>query len=318
MDKFAATGVLHSLRQVTEAAVIACHDWVGKGQKETADGAAVDAMRARLNNLPFGVRVVIGEGEKDNAPQLYTGETLGNQGSDLQFDVAVDPVEGTSYMAKGLPDALAVIAMASKDSMMNTGGSYYMDKLVVGKQARGLIEPHWSLAQKLDVLAQALNKNKEDLTVYVLEKPRHTALVAELYTHRVRVLLYPAGDVAGALLAAMPDSPVDALLGTGGTPEAILSAIAVKALGGDFFARFDPQLDAEKQAIAKQGFNTSDWYSINQLVASEEVFFCASGLTDGLMLKGVHKQVNGGFAVHSMLISSRENGIVYVNTTAST
>lgn len=302
-DTLLHTGILHQLRTVTESAAVATHPWIGRGQKNKSDGIAVDAMRTVLADLPFETHIVISEGKKDNAPQLYAGEKLGNATTGMSFDVAVDPIEGTSYTAKGLSDALSVIAMTEQAGMMPiSSSSYYMDKISVCAAAKGVLEPQWNTSKKLDALSQALNKNKEDLTIYVLEKPRHEALVSELYEHKVRVLLYPAGDVTGALLAAMPHSGVDMLLGTGGTPEALLSAVAVKAMGGEFFARFNPQLEEEKHAIQEEGLSTTEWFCVDQLIPSSRVYFCASGLTDGLMLKGV-KMDNGGAHVNSMLIS---------------
>ncbi|MBB4266836.1 class II fructose-bisphosphatase [Roseospira visakhapatnamensis] len=280
---------LYALRSVTEAAASAAYDWIGRGRKEDGDGAAVDAMRAQLNQLAIDGVVVIGEGEKDEAPALYSGERLGQAPDDMQLDIAVDPVEGTSYLANGMTNALAVIAVAPRGTMMDPGPAFYMEKLVVPPAARGKIDPTWSVERRLTALAQVLDKPIGELTVYVLEKPRHRGLVERIHQAGARVALYPAGDVAGALMAAIPESGIDCLMGTGGTPEGIMSACAVRALGGEFMGRLDPQLPTEQIAVQKAGLNTERWYAMDQMIKSQKVFFCATGITSGLLVGGVQR-----------------------------
>lgn len=276
---------IYSLRTVTEAAARAAFDWIGRGDKEKGDGAAVDAMRAALGALPLSGVIVIGEGEKDQAPELYKGEELGGGGD--RVDIAVDPVEGTSYMAKGLTNAMATIAVAPRGTMFDPGPAFYMEKFAAAPVAKGLIDMSWSVSRKLEVLAEILDKRVEDLTVYVLEKPRHRELLEAIHGAGARVALYPAGDVAGALMAAIPGSGIDALMGTGGTPEGVLSACAIRALGGEFCGRLDPQLTTEKASVAEAGLDIERWYGVEELAASQDVMFCATGITTGLLFDGV-------------------------------
>ncbi|MDH5411329.1 MAG: class II fructose-bisphosphatase [Alphaproteobacteria bacterium] len=280
---------IYALRAVTEAAARSAYDWIGRGDKNQGDLAGVEAMRAALNSLPVGGMVIIGEGEKDDAPELYKGEQLGDPSSPLQFDIAVDPVEGTSYLAKGMTNAMAVIAMAPRGSMFDPGPAFYMEKFAGPPAARGKIDPKAPVAEKLRVLAEALNKPISELTVYVLEKPRHKELVSRIHAAGARVALYPAGDVAGALMAAIPDSGIDALMGTGGTPEGVISACAVRLLGGEFLGRLDPQLPSEIIAVREAAMDTSKWYGVTELVRSDKAFFCATGITTGLLFEGVER-----------------------------
>lgn len=293
--------LIYGLRKVTEDAAKAAFDWIGRGDKERGDGAAVDAMRTALQKVELEGLVVIGEGEKDEAPQLYNGEIVGQPGAEFKADIAVDPVEGTSYLAKGLTNALAVIAIAPRGAMMDPGPAFYMEKFAAPAEAKGEIDPNWSVEEKIKTLAKCLKKDVSDITVYVLEKPRHRQMIQEIHDTGARALLYPAGDVAGALLAAIPDSGVDALMGTGGTPEGIMSAVAIRAMGGEFLGRIDPQLQTEAMAVKKAGLDTSKWYKIEELVSSEDLFFCATGITTGLMLDGVEKY-NGGFRMQTLMV----------------
>ncbi len=279
----------YALRLVTEAAARACFDWIGRGDKMKGDQAAVDAMRTVLDLMPFKGIIVIGEGEKDEAPELYKGEILGAKEGEPTHDIAVDPLEGTSYLAKGLTNAMAAIAVAPRGAMFDPGPCYYMEKFAAPAEARGEIDPTWPTRRKLERLAECLGKRVADLTVYVLEKPRHNRLVEEIHATGARVALYPAGDVAGAIMAALPDSGIDALMGTGGTPEGILAACAIRALGGTFYGRMDPQLAAEKKRVAEAGLDTTRWYRLEELVTSPEVCFCATGITTGLLFDGVER-----------------------------
>jgi fructose-1,6-bisphosphatase II len=279
----------YALRCVTEAAARAAYDWIGRGDGNMGDQAGVEAMRAELNALPVGGTVIIGEGEKDQAPELYKGERLGDPEAALQFDIAVDPVEGTSYLAKGMTNAMAVIAMSPRGTMFDPGPAFYMEKFAGPPAARGKIDPRAPVEEKLRDLAGALGKKVADLTVYVLEKPRHKELVARIHKAGARVALYPAGDVAGALMAAIPESGIDALMGTGGTPEGVMSACAIRLMGGEFMARLDPQLPSEIAAVRAAELDTERWYGVEELVNSDAVYFCATGITTGLLFDGVER-----------------------------
>ncbi len=280
---------VYALRGVTEAAARAAYDWIGRGDKHQGDLAGVEAMRAAFNGMPVGGTVVIGEGEKDEAPELYKGERLGDPDSPLQFDIAVDPVEGTSYLAKGMTNAMAVIAMAPRGAMFDPSPAFYMEKFAGPPEAKGKIDPAAPVEDKLAALAGALAKPVSEITVYVLEKPRHKALVERIHAAGARVALYPAGDVAGALMAAIPESGIDALMGTGGTPEGVLSACAIRLMGGEFIGRLDPQLPSEIIAVRDAGLDTERWYGVDELVRSDESYFCATGITTGLLFDGVER-----------------------------
>lgn len=303
--------LVFSLRRVTESAACAAFAWIGRGKSKAGDQAAVDAMRSALEQVELDGTVVIGEGEKDEAPQLYNGERVGRPDAAFKADIAVDPVEGTSYMAKGLTNALAVIAIAPQGTMMSPGPAFYMEKLAVPPKAKGKIDPTWSTKKKLSELGKALGKDISELTVFVLEKPRHRQLVDDIYDAGARVALYPAGDVAGALLAAMPGSGIDALMGTGGTPEGIMSACAIRGLGGEFLGRLDPQLQTETKAVEEAGLDTQRWYPLEELASSQDVLFCATGITTGLMLDGVER-IDGQTKVQTLMITgaTRERQII--------
>lgn len=281
--------MIYALRNVTEAAAIAVADWVGRFDKNGGDGVAVDAMRRALARLPFDGRVVIGEGEKDDAPALYNGERVGNPDAPLKLDIAVDPVEGTTYMAQGMTNAMAVLVAAPSGSLFSPGPAFYMDKFASAPAAKGRIDMAWPTARKLAALADALGKPVRELTVYVLDKPRHKTLIAEIVAAGARVALYPAGDVAGALLAFDPASGIDALMGTGGTPEGVISAAAARALGAEFLGRLDPQRDDERNGVEAAGLSVTRWYATEDLVRSPDVLFCATGVTDGFLFHGVRR-----------------------------
>ncbi len=298
------TDLVFALRRVSERAACAAFDWIGRGKSNEGDKAAVDAMRAALEDVDLDGTVVIGEGEKDEAPQLFNGERVGRPDAAFKADIAVDPVEGTSYLAKGLTNALAVIAVAPAGSLMSPGPAFYMEKLALPPKAKGKIDPAWPTRKRLAELAKVLGKDISELTVFVLEKPRHRKLVEDIYEAGARVALYPAGDVAGALLAAMPGSGIDALMGTGGTPEGIMSACAIRGLGGEFLGRLDPQLQTEKQAVEAAGLDTRRWCRLEELATSPDVFFCATGITTGLMLEGVERR-DGQTKVQTLMITGQ-------------
>jgi fructose-1,6-bisphosphatase II len=281
--------LVFSLRRVTERAACAAFNWIGRGDAEDGGRAALDAMRHALAEIDIDALVVIGEATKGEAPQPQRGERLGRPGASFKADIAVDPVEGTSYLVRGLTNAVAVLALAPRGAMMNPGPAFYMEKFVASAPARGKIDPSWPTNKKLITLAEALNKDISDLTVFVLEKPRHRELVNSILAAGARVALYPAGDVAGALMAAIPGSGIDALMGTGGTPEGVMSACAIRGIGGEFLARLDPQLQTEAKAVKDAGIDTSKWYDRDEIIKSDDVFFCATGITTGLLLEGVDR-----------------------------
>ena len=293
--------LIYSLRRVSESAALAAFDWIGRGDGMDGGRAALDAMLSALAEVDLDAVVVIGEAGKGEAPQPARGERLGRPGSTFKADIAMDPVEGTSYLARGQTNALAVLAVAPRGAMMNPAPAFYMEKFVAPPPARGKIDPHWTTGRKLRVLAEALNKDVSQLTIYVLEKPRHRELIDDIIRAGARVALYPAGDVAGALVAAIPGSGIDALMGTGGTPEGIMSACAVRGLGGEFLARIDPQLHTEAKAVREAGLSTSRWYARDEIIASDDVFFCATGITTGLMVDGVER-TRTHYKVQTMMV----------------
>jgi fructose-1,6-bisphosphatase II len=283
------------LARVTEAAALAAGHWVGRGQKEAGDGAAVEAMRLMLSTTDMEGVVVIGEGAKDEAPMLFDGEKVGN-GFGPAVDVAVDPVEGTSLLAYGRPDAISVVGVAPRGTMWSPGPGFYMNKLVVGRAARSAINAGSLSApvkETLTAISNALNKRVSDLTIFVLDKPRHQKLIADIREAGSRVLLRTDGDVAGALMAATPNSGVDVLMGIGGTPEGVIAACAVRALGGAMLGQLAPQKDEERVAIKVAGLDIYQVLTEADLVRSEDVFFAASGITDGVLLPGVHYSSEG-------------------------
>jgi len=294
--------LIYSLRRVTERAACAAFNWIGRGDADDGGRAALDAMRSAIAEVDIDAVVVIGEATAGEAPQPQRGEHLGRPGAAFKADIAVDPVEGTSYLVRGLTNALAVLAVAPRGAMMNPGPAFYMEKFVASAAARGKIDPTASTGQKLEALAKVLNKDVSDLTVFVLEKPRHRDLVTEILAAGARVAMYPAGDVAGALMAAIPGSGIDALMGTGGTPEGVMSACAVRAIGGEFLARLDPQLQTEAKAVHDAGIDTSRWFDRDELITSDDLFFCATGITTGLMLEGVER-TKAHYKVQTMMIT---------------
>ncbi len=294
--------LVYSLRRVTERAACAAFNWIGRGDADDGGRAALEAMRSALGEIDIDARVVIGEATAGEAPQPQRGEHLGHPGAAFKADIAVDPVEGTSYLVRGLTNALSVLALAPRGAMINPGPAFYMEKFVASAAARGKIDPTWSTAKKLEELAEILNKDISDLTVFVLEKPRHRNLVSEILAAGSRVAMYPAGDVAGALMAAVPGSGIDALMGTGGTPEGVMSACAIRAIGGEFLARLDPQLQTETKAVKDAGIDTARWFERDELITSDDLFFCATGITTGLMLEGVERS-KSHYKVQTMMIT---------------
>lgn len=300
------------LVRVTEAAALASARWLGRGNKEAGDGAAVDAMRVSFDALHINGRVVIGEGEKDHAPMLYNGEKLG-KGDGPALDVAVDPVEGTNLLALGRPNAISVVGVAPAGSMFNPGPSFYMQKLVVPDAARNVVDLDAPVADNLANIAKALGKRLQDIVVFVLDKPRHAKLIEEIRAAGARIQLQTDGDVAGSLMVVDPRSEVDVMMGTGGTPEGVISACAIKGMDGQILARLDPQSYVEKEAILNAGIDLREILTVDDLVRSNECFFAATGISGGDFLHGVKYGVSRSIT-HSMVIRGKTGTVRYLES----
>jgi fructose-1,6-bisphosphatase II len=295
------------LVRVTEAAALASGRWVGRGDKESADQAAVDAMRLLLDTVSMDGVVVIGEGEKDEAPMLFNGERVGD-GRGPEVDVAVDPLEGTRLTALGQPNAIAVIALAERGSMFFPGAAFYMNKIATGPDAADAIDIDASPAENVRRVAEAKGKSPRDVTTIVLERDRHEGLVAELREAGAHVLLIRDGDVAPAIAAAHGGADVDLLMGIGGTPEGVIAAAAIKCLGGALQGRLWPRDDAERKALEDEGFEVDRVLTTNDLVSGEDVFVAATGVTTGALLRGV-RYTKGGAVTDSMVMRSRSGTV---------
>jgi fructose-1,6-bisphosphatase II len=280
------------LARVTESAAIAAARWQGRGDKNAADDAAVRAMRLTLANVDMDGIVVIGEGEKDEAPMLYIGERIGN-GNPPQVDIAVDPIDGTTLTSKGLPNAVSVVALADRGTMYYPPGIVYMEKLAVGPIGKGVVSLELTPTENIRALAKVMQAEPTDLTVVVLDRPRHEALIAEIREAGARVKLISDGDVAGGLMPALPDTGGDMLLGVGGSPEAVITAAALKCLGGDIQCRLWPRTDEERAAAEQLGLPLTKVLSIDDLVKGDDVFFALTGVTDGELVRGVRFFPNG-------------------------
>ncbi len=295
------------LVRVTEAAALAAGRWMGKGDKEGADQAAVDAMRFALGSVDMDGVVVIGEGEKDEAPMLYIGENIGN-GQPPRTDIAVDPIDGTTVLAKGLPNALTVVALAERGSMYSPPNIVYMEKVAVGPAGRGHISIEATPEENLQSLARAKDCDVADLSVIILDRPRHDELIDRIRAAGARIQLISDGDVAGALIAAMEEhTGVDLLMGIGGATEAVLAACALKCVDGDMQCRLWPRNEEEKRAAIDAGLAPSELdrvLTIDDLCASDNVFFAATGITNGELLRGVQYSGHGA-RTHSLMMRSR-------------
>jgi fructose-1,6-bisphosphatase II len=295
------------LVRVTEAAAMAAARWIGHGDKEAADQAAVDAMRFVLDSVAMRGVVVIGEGEKDKAPMLYNGEEVGN-GEGPEVDVAVDPLEGTRLTALGQPNAIAVIAVAERGTMLFPGAAFYMEKIAVGPAAIDAIDIERSPTENVRAVAEALGKTAREVDVVVLERDRHDGLIAELREAGARVRLIRDGDVAPAIAAAQPGTSVDILYGIGGTPEGVISAGALKCVGGGIQARLWPRDDDERQKLLDAGLDPARVLHTNDLVSGEDVFVAATGVTSGSLLQGV-QYTPGGAVTDSIVMRSRSGTV---------
>ena len=295
------------LARVTEAGAMAAARWVGRGDKNGADGAAVNAMRLLINSVSMNGVVVIGEGEKDRAPMLYNGEQVGD-GTGAACDVAVDPIDGTRLTANGMPNAVSVLAVSPRGSMYDPSAVFYMRKLVTGPAAADVVDIEAPVAHNVAAVAKAKGCAPQDVTVVILDRPRHEQLITDVRAAGARIKLITDGDVAGAIMAARDGTGVDLLLGTGGTPEGIIAACAVKCLGGIIQGKLAPRDDAERQRAISAGHDLDKVLTTDDLVTSEEAFFAATGITDGELLAGVRYRA-GGATTHSLVMRARSGTI---------
>lgn len=300
------------LVRVTEAAAMAAGRWVGRGDKEGGDGAAVDAMRKLINSLPMRGTVVIGEGEKDNAPMLFNGEKVGD-GSGPEVDVAVDPIDGTTLMSKGMPNALAVLAVAERGAMFDPSAVFYMDKLAVGPDFADVIDIEAGVSENLRRIAAVKKSRVADVTVCILDRPRHAELVREVREMGARIRFISDGDIAGAIYAAREQSEVDVLMGIGGTPEGITAACALKCLGGMMQAKLWPRDDDEKQKALAAGHDLSRVLTTDDLVRGDNAFFVATGVTGGDLLRGVRYR-SGGAYTQSIVMRSKSGTVRVIDS----
>lgn len=297
--------------RVTEAAAVAAAHWIGRGDKLKADGAAVDAMRDFFNQIDFTGRVVIGEGSKDEAPELYTGEKLGKGGRPA-LDIAVDPLECTDSVAYGRYNALSVIVAGARGSLLSAPDTY-MEKIAAGRKAAKVIDIDASPATNIKKTAKALGKKVGDITVVILDRERHKGLIQEVRKAGARVRLITDGDVAGAIAPSMPESGIDLLMGTGASAESVLAAAAVKALGGELLCRFKSKDDHQRGLVKKAGLNEKKIYTAKELVKGDEFTFTATGVIDGPLLDGV-RFTQSGAVTHSLIIRGASGTVRYMTT----
>ncbi len=295
------------LVRVTEAGAMAAGRWVGRGDKEGGDGAAVDAIRELVNSVSMRGVVVIGEGEKDQAPMLYNGEEVGN-GDGPECDFAVDPVDGTTLMSKGMPNAISVLAVAERGAMFDPSAVFYMDKIAVGPDAADVIDITAPIGENIAQVAKIRNATASDITVCILDRPRHRQLIADVRAAGARIRLITDGDVAGAISTCRPNSGTDILAGIGGTPEGIIAAAAIRCMGGAIQAKLAPTDDAERQKALDAGYDLDQVLATEDLVSGENVFFCATGVTDGDLLKGV-QYYGGGCTTQSIVMRSKSGTV---------
>jgi fructose-1,6-bisphosphatase II len=295
------------LVRVTEAAAMASARWVGRGDKNGADGAAVNAMRRLINTVSMDGVVVIGEGEKDAAPMLFNGEQVGD-GSGPRCDVAVDPIDGTRLTANGMPDAIAVIAVSARGSMYDPSAVFYMKKLVTGPEAAEVVDLDASPAENIAAVARAKGCSSHDVTVIILDRPRHAELISQVRDAGARIKLITDGDVAGAIMAARAGTGIDLLLGVGGTPEGVIAACAIKCLGGVILGKLAPRDDAERAKALDAGHDLDRILTTDDLVASDDAFFAATGITNGELLSGVKYRAGGAYT-HSLVMRARSGTV---------
>jgi fructose-1,6-bisphosphatase II len=296
------------LVRVTEAAALAAARWVGLGEKESADQAAVDAMREVLDTVRMDGTVVIGEGEKDEAPMLYNGEHIGD-GSPPEVDIAVDPLEGTTLTAKGFPSALSVIALSPRGTMFDPGPCVYMDKMAASASLAAVLDLDRPIGETLGLIAKEKGTAVRDVMVVMLDRPRHEERARAVREAGARIRFIPDGDVSASLLAVTDDSPVDLLWGIGGTPEGVISAAAIKCLGGQFIGRLAPRDDDERRAALEAGYDLEQVLDRDRLVGGDNAFFAATGVTDGDVLQGVRYRGAAGATTESLVTRSRSGTV---------
>jgi fructose-1,6-bisphosphatase II len=299
------------LVRVTEAAAMAAARYLGRGDKTLVDEAAVGAMRHTLSFIRMDGIVVIGEGEKDQAPMLYIGERIGD-GSDLQVDIAVDPIDGTTLTARGLPGAISVVALSAKGTMNCPRQFFYMNKIVTGPEARDCVDINASVAENLKNIASAKRRRISELTVVVLDRPRHEQLLSDIRSAGARVKLISDGDVAASIDAALPEREVDVLMGVGGTPEGVLSAAAIHCIGGGIQCKAWPRDDSERKAAIAAGIDIDKVYKTQDLIDGDDVFFAATGVSSGELLKGV-RYFSGGAQTQSIAMRSRSGTVRWID-----
>ena len=300
------------LVRVTEAAAMAAGRWVGRGDKEGGDQAAVDAMRRLINSIPMRGTVVIGEGEKDHAPMLYNGEQVGD-GTGPEVDVAVDPIDGTTLLSKGMPNALAVLAVAERGAMFDPSAVFYMEKLAVGPDAADVIDITAPVAENLRRIAKVKRSSLSEITVCILDRPRHRDLVRQVREAGARIQFISDGDIAGAISTAREQSDVDVLMGIGGTPEGIVAACALKCMGGAIQARLWPRDDAEREKARAAGHDLERVLTTDDLVTGDNAFFVATGITSGELLRGVRYR-SGGAHTQSIVMRSKSGTIRVIDS----
>ncbi|HXW51051.1 MAG TPA: class II fructose-bisphosphatase [Candidatus Acidoferrales bacterium] len=297
--------------KVTEAAALAASRWMGKGERDRADGAAVEKMRETLNDMDIRGRVVIGEGERDEAPMLYIGEEVGKGG--VEVDIAVDPVEGTNLVANGLPNSIAVLAVTAKGGLLNAPDTY-MDKLAVGPKAAEYVHIDASVRENLELVANALERPIGEITVVILDRPRHKQLIEDVRAAGAKIKLISDGDVDAAIATAIEGTGIQVAMGTGGAPEGVLAAAALRCLGGNFMGRLKPRNDEEIKRALEMGFDdVNRVLTMDDLVKRDDITFVATGITDGDLVKGVRFFGNGA-RTHSIIMNSRSSTVRFVET----
>jgi fructose-1,6-bisphosphatase II len=313
MDAIPDRNLAMELARVTEAAAMAAGRWMGRGNKEAGDQAAVDAMRLVLNTVDMDGVIVIGEGEKDEAPMLFNGEVLGT-GRPPKVDIAVDPIDGTTILSLGRSGALAVVSISERGTMYDPKQIFYMDKIAVGPEAGGSIDIEAPADVNLRSIARAKRKDLDDLTVIILDRPRHQDLIRQVRQVGARIRLISDGDIAGALMTAIPETGIDVLMGIGGSPEAVVGACALKCVGGDMQCKLWPRDEEEKQAAVEAGMDMDEVLTIDDLVRGDNVFFAATGITDGELLEGV-RYFGGGARTHTLVMRSKSGTVRFIEAT---
>jgi len=315
MDEEPTRNLALELARVTEAAAMVAGRYMGRGDKEAGDQAAVDGMRFMLNTIDIDGLVVIGEGVKDEAPMLYNGEKLGT-GNGPTMDIAVDPVDGTRLLAFGRANSISTVALSQRGTMLDPGPIVYMYKIAVGPEAKGHIDLEAPVHDNLKAVARVKGCDIDDLTVVVLDRPRHEKLIAKIRDYGVRIRLITDGDVAGALMTAWPESGIDILLGIGGSPEGVLSACALKCMNGEIQARLHPRNKQEEKQAREMGLPLDKVLMIDDLVDSEDIFFSVTGITDGELVDGI-KYFGTGCRTHSLVMRNRTGTVREIIATHS-